>query len=174
MTTTRLKSFAGVAFAATLFATVSLFAADDVGLSEQSFDQPPDDARIMVRWWWFGPAATKPEVEREMTVMKEGGIGGFEATSCYPLALNGTLPGLTNYGLLSPEYLDVLGFAAAKAKELGLRMDLTLGSGWPYGGPQISRANAADAIHESEPVSVSPGQKSIEMPPVRSRNGDLE
>jgi hypothetical protein len=170
----RLKSFAGVALAATLLATVSLSAADSVGLSELNFDRPPDDARIMVRWWWFGPAATRPEIEREMTVMKEGGIGGFEATSCYPLALNGTLPGLTNYGLLSPEHLDALGFAAAKAKDLGLRMDLTLGSGWPYGGPQIARANAADAIHQSEPVSVSPGQKSVAMPPVPGRNGDVE
>jgi alpha-L-rhamnosidase len=174
MMKTHLKSFAGVAFAATLLTTVSLSAADDIGQLQKSFDQPPDNARIMVRWWWFGPSATKPEIEHEMTVMKQGGIGGFEATSCYALALNGTLPGLTNYGLLSPEHLDALGFAAAKAKELGLRMDLTLGSGWPYGGPQINRANAADAIHESEPVSVSPGQKSVEMPPVRARNGDVE
>ena len=174
MMKTRLKSFTGVAFAATLLTTVTLSAADDINQLQQSFLQPPDDARIMVRWWWFGPAATKPEIEREMTVMKQGGIGGFEATSCYPLALNGTLPGLTNYGLLSPEHLDALGFAAAKAKELGLRMDLTLGSGWPYGGPQITRANAADAIHESEGLSVSPGQKSIDMPPVRARNGDAE
>ncbi|HTR40825.1 MAG TPA: glycosyl hydrolase [Pseudomonadales bacterium] len=174
MTKTCLKSFAPAVFTATLLATLSLSAADDIGRLQQSFDQPPDDARIMVRWWWFGPAATKPEIEREMTVMKEGGIGGFEATTCYPLALNGTLPGLTNYGLLSPEHLDALGFAAAKAKELGLRMDLTLGSGWPYGGPQITRSNAADAIHESEPVNVSPGQKSVEMAPVHSRKGEGE
>jgi len=28
-------------------------------------------------------------------------------------------------------------FTGEKAKELGLRMDLTLGSGWPFGGPHI-------------------------------------
>jgi hypothetical protein len=22
---------------------------------------PPDEARAMVRWWWFGPSVTKPE-----------------------------------------------------------------------------------------------------------------
>ena len=32
----------------------------------------------MMRWWWFGPAVTEPELEREMRLMKEGGIGGFE------------------------------------------------------------------------------------------------
>ena len=168
---TYLKSFASIAFAATMLATTKLSAADDIGQLQRNFDQPPDDARPMVRWWWFGPAATQPEIEREMTVMKQGGFGGFEATTCYPLALDGELPGLTNYGLLSPEHLAALGFAAAKAKELGLRMDLTLGSGWPYGGTQISRSNAVDAIRESEPVKVSPGQTNVEMPMVRGRNG---
>jgi len=39
----------------------------------------------MMRWWWFGPAVTKPELEREMRLMKEGGIGGFEVQPVYPL-----------------------------------------------------------------------------------------
>jgi len=43
---------------------------------QRDFDQPPDDSRIMMRWWWFGPAVTKPELEREMKLMKDGGIGG--------------------------------------------------------------------------------------------------
>ena len=41
---------------------------------------------MMVRWWWFGPSVTKPELEREMRAMKEGGIGGFEVQPTYPLA----------------------------------------------------------------------------------------
>ena len=46
---------------------------------QRGFERPPDDARIMMRWWWFGPAVTKTELEREMRLMKEGGIGGFVA-----------------------------------------------------------------------------------------------
>ena len=45
---------------------------------QQAFEHPPDSARIMMRWWWFGPAVTHAEIEREMRLMKEGGIGGFE------------------------------------------------------------------------------------------------
>jgi hypothetical protein len=48
---------------------------------ERAFRTPPDDARIMMRWWWFGPAVTKAELEREMRLMKDGGIGGFEIQS---------------------------------------------------------------------------------------------
>jgi len=42
---------------------VSLAVAD-VGEMQKSFEKPPDDARIMMRWWWFGPAVTKEGLER--------------------------------------------------------------------------------------------------------------
>jgi hypothetical protein len=135
----------------------------DVEQMQRSFIQPPDDARIMVRWWWFGPAVTKPQLEREMRLMKEGGIGGFEVQPTYPLALDGEQPGLKNLKFMSPEFLNALGFTAAKAKELGLRMDLTLGSGWPYGGPQFSAKEGATAIQTQE-MTVPAGQHSTKLP----------
>jgi hypothetical protein len=110
------------------------------------FLNPPDDARIMMRWWWFGPAVTKPELEREMRLMKEGGIGGFEVQPVYPLELDDPATGFRNLPYLSDEFLDALRFAGAKARELGLRYDLTLGSGWPFGGPHIPLALAAPRL----------------------------
>jgi hypothetical protein len=166
----RFKYFALFAFIAALLATNSLSAADGIGQLQNSFVQPPDDARIMARWWWFGTAVTKPELEREMETMKAGGFGGFEVQQTYALALDGELPGVTNNRFLSPEHLEALRFTAEKAKELGLRMNLTLGSGWPYGGPQISRSEAAGALHELSPASVSPGQTNVDEPP--HRGGD--
>src|SRR5467141_5127745 len=77
---------------------------------EKSFAHPPDDARIMMRWWWFGPAVTKPELEREMRVMKEGGIGGFEVQPVYPLALDDPEKGIKNFPFLSDDYIDALRF----------------------------------------------------------------
>ena len=141
---------------------------------QSGFVQPPDNTRILVRWWWFGPAVTKPELEREMNVMKAGGIGGFDVEPVYPLAVDGELPGVKNFKLLSPEHLEALRFTAQKAGELGLRMDLTLGSGWPYGGPQISRSDAADAIHASPPVRVFTGQTSMALPTGGGRRGGGE
>jgi hypothetical protein len=162
--------FVAAAFILTMFAAGSVFAAD-INQIQASFVQPPDDARIMVRWWWFGPAVTKPELEREMNFMKAGGIGGFDVEPVYPLALDGELPGLKNFKLLSPEHLEALRFTAEKAKELGLRMDLTLGSGWPYGGPQISRSDAVDALRALAPVSVAAGQTSVALPSGGGRRG---
>ena len=86
-----------------------------------------------------------PKLEREMKMMQEGGIGGFEVQPVYPLTLDDqknvrTLP------FLSDEFLDALRFTSAKSKQLGLRMDLTLGSGWPYGGPQVPITQAAGML----------------------------
>ena len=130
---------------------------------QRGFERPPDDARIMMRWWWFGPAVTKPELEREMRVMKEGGIGGFEVQPVYPLTLDDPEKGIRNFPFLSNEYIDALRFVSAKAHELGLRMDLTVGSGWPYGGPQVSIDEAAGMLR-SERVKIEAGSRRVPVP----------
>src|SRR2546425_8181221 len=130
---------------------------------QRSFERPPDDARIMMRWWWFGPAVTKPELEREMRIMKEGGIGGFEVQPVYPLTLDDPQKGIRNFPFLSDEYIDALRFVSAKAHELGLRMDLTIGSGWPYGGPQVS-VDQASGMLRSERVKIEANSRRVPVP----------
>jgi hypothetical protein len=63
---------------------------------QRLFREPPTDSRIMMRWWWFGPSATREELDAEMRHMKEGGIGGFEVAAVYPLAVNGAARGFDN------------------------------------------------------------------------------
>src|SRR5215471_4207974 len=79
---------------------------------QRGFAQPPDDARIMMRWWWIGPAVTKTELEREMRLMKEGGIGGFEVQATYPLAPDDPALKIKNLPYLSDEFIDALQFTA--------------------------------------------------------------
>ena len=131
---------------------------------KRQFLHPPDDARMMVRWWWFGPAIAKPELEREMRSMKDAGIGGFEVQPVYPLEIDNPDRGIRNLPYLSPEFLDALQFTSGKARELGLRADLTLGSGWPYGGPQIPLALAAGRLR-FERVEILPGSREVSPPP---------
>src|SRR5438477_11728800 len=128
------KIRAGVIAALLLAFTGGAATAQTISDLQTGFEQPPNDAKIMMRWWWFGPAVTKPELEREMRLMKEGGIGGFEVQAVYPLSPDDPAKGIKNLPFLSDEFIDALRFVSAKARELGLRMDLTLGSGWPYGG----------------------------------------
>jgi hypothetical protein len=125
---------------------------DSLAELRRDFQHPPGDARIMVRWWWFGPAVSNPEIEREMRLMKDGGIGGFEVQPVYPLELDG------NLRYLSGEFLDALRFTGAKARELGLRYDLTLGSGWPFGGPHIPLSLAAPRLRIVRGTAPEPGE----------------
>ena len=130
---------------------------------QRGFARPPDDTKIMMRWWWFGPAVTKSELEREMRLMKEGGIGGFEVQPVYPLLPDNPTAGIRNLPYLSDEFIDALRFTSAKARELGLRMDLTLGSGWPYGGPQVPITGAAATLR-LERVKVEANSRRIPLP----------
>src|SRR5579862_1183651 len=128
-----------------------------------SFADPPADSRIMMRWWWFGPSVTKPELKRELEQMKAAGIGGVEVATLYPQALDDPATGFHNVPFLSDEYIDDLRFAAEQASKLGLRMDVTLGSGWPFGGPHIPITQAGGELRV-EAVPIVPGTESIAIP----------
>jgi hypothetical protein len=131
----------------------------------RGFQTPPDDARMMMRWWWFGPSVTKPQLEREMKLMKEGGIGGFEVQPVYPLALDDASNGIKTFPFLSDGYLGALRFTSKQAETLGLRMDLTLGSGWPFGGPTVPVADASARLRV-ERIKPAAGARRVALPPI--------
>jgi hypothetical protein len=152
-------------YAAVLWGMLALAAPPDVADLRRAFASPPDDARIMMRWWWFGPAVTKAELEREMRTMKEGGIGGFEVQPVYPLALDDPEQGFRNLPYLSGEFIDALRFTNDQARALGLRVDLTLGSGWPFGGPHIPVTQAAGRLR-CDRLPVPAGAQNMPLPDI--------
>jgi len=98
--------------------------------------------RPFVRWWWFGGALEREEIAFQLEEMKNSGIGGIEIQPVYPLgAGQGDEP--RNLEWLSDEFLEMLRYAAEKASSLGMTTDMTLGSGWPFGGPHIPKRLAA-------------------------------
>ena len=52
------------------------------------FMHPPDSARPMTRWWWFGGAATPREITRELEMMRAAGLRGVELQPVYPLEVD--------------------------------------------------------------------------------------
>jgi hypothetical protein len=104
------------------------------------FAHPPATSRPMMRWWWFGPAVERTEIERELDAMAAAGFGGAELSVVYPLSDQ-------TDSYLSEGFLADVRFAAEAARARGLRFDLTLGSGWSFGGPHIDQQTAARGLH---------------------------
>jgi hypothetical protein len=117
----------------------------------------------MVRWWWFGAAVEKSEILRELEQMKADSVGGVELAFVYPEVVDDPAKGLRNFPFLSTEMLDCVHYAQEEASKLGLRVDVTLGSGWPYGGPATSLDQAATRLRVAE-IPVPPGASAV-VPP---------
>lgn len=130
---------------------------------EQTFQTPPNNAKPMVRWWWFGPAVTKPEILREEENMKAGGFGGFAIHFTYPMALDDPQTGFRNLPFLSPEMLNDVTYTNEQAHRLGLRSALALTSGWPYGGPYTPVTQAAADIRQKVTL-IQPSEVSVAIP----------
>jgi hypothetical protein len=152
--------------AAVSFAVVglgSLSQAQTVAALHAGFVNPPDAARPMVRWWWFGPAVVKPEILKELQEMKADGVGGAELAFVYAEQLDDSATGLKNLAFLSPEMLSDVKYAQEEGRKLGLRIDVTLCSGWPYGGPATTLAEAVTRIVTRE-VAVAAGATTVATP----------
>ncbi len=100
----------------------------------------------MMRWWWFGPAVEKTELARELRAMRAGGIGGAEIQPVYALELDDPARNFRNLPYLSKDFLGMVAFTAQTAHNLGLRLSLTLSSGWPYGGSYVPVSDAAGKL----------------------------
>ena len=103
-------------------------------------NNPPKECRPATRWWWFGPAVTEEEIKRELKLMREAGLGGVEIQVVYPIQEGG------NAAFFSPEFFQKLNYALKTCEKLGLQADLTLGSGWPFGGPFIGKEMAPQVL----------------------------
>src|SRR5690606_21595552 len=101
-----------------------------------ALDAPDEAARPMMRWWWFGPDLDRGEIDRELEAMAQAGLGGAEVAFVHPLR-----EGAPHY--LSDQELGHVRHAADGARAPGLRLDVTLGSGWSCVGAHSGVEHAA-------------------------------
>ena len=159
-----LRSFATVALSLLLAPVlIAQTPSPSIETLRKDFANPPNEARPMVRWWWFGAAVVKPEILRELQQMKADGIQGAELAFVYPEVLDDPAKGLKNLAFLSPEMLDDVNYAQSEGRKLGLRIDVTLCSGWPYGGPHITLEEAATHLRTAE-IAVPAGATTVAIP----------
>lgn len=104
----------------------------------------PDSSTIKpwTRWWWMGNAVDTGNLKYNLKQFKSAGFGGIEITPIY--GVRGYEDRFIPY--LGTQWMDMLHFTCSVADELGLGVDLNNGTGWPFGGPQITRETAAKKV----------------------------
>ncbi|MDH6342094.1 hypothetical protein M2480_000473 [Parabacteroides sp. PFB2-12] len=91
------------------------------------------------RWWWLGSDVDSLGLTYNLEAMAKAGMGGVEVTPIY-----GVKGRETHYlQHLSPEWMSMLAFTEAEAERLGMGVDMNTGTGWPFGGPDVSIEDAA-------------------------------
>ena len=94
------------------------------------------------RWWWLGSAVDSAGIKYELNALHNAGFGGVEITPLY--GVKGEENRFLDY--LSPAWVDMLTFTLGTAQDLGMGVDMNLGTGWPFGGPQITPDHAAQHL----------------------------
>jgi len=150
-----------VAVALAASAAFAASAADTPSPLWRDFMEPPADARPMMRWWWFGPSTTDAEIDREIAAMRAEGFGGFEVQATYPQSPDDPARGIRNVPFLSAPFLAALRHAGETARAQNMRIDVTLGSGWPYGGPSVPATQASAEVRR---VAVTAPANATQLP----------
>ena len=98
--------------------------------------------RPWTRWWWMGNAVDEKNISLQLTEFADKGLGGVEIAPIY-----GAMGHEDRYiDFLSPEWMRMLDFTTKKADSLNMGVDMTLGTGWPFGGPQVKPEYAASIL----------------------------
>ena len=128
--------------ALTIAATVSLAGVCAAAPKPLAWPEPTQTMKPWVYNWWMGSAVDKAGLELQCRELADKGFGGFHVIPIY-----GAKGGYEKNWkpLLSPQWIEAWNLAAGLASYNGLGIDLTMGSGWCFGGPWIDKDHAASS-----------------------------
>ena len=120
--------------------------------------QTASTAKPWTFWWWMGSAANEHDITAQLEGFKKSGLGGVHISPIY---------GVKGYEkefvpFLSKKWLHLLDYTVQEGKRLGLGVDMTTGTGWPFGGPTVTPEMAAKAmIVKDGQVQVAPTRQKV-------------
>lgn len=106
---------------------------------ETDWPRVTEESKPWTRWWWMGSDVDSANLTYNLEALGKAGIGGVEITPIY--GVKGREASYIDY--LSPEWMGMLDFTISEASRLGMGVDMNNGTGWPFGGPEVSIEDAA-------------------------------
>ncbi|MCP4313139.1 MAG: glycoside hydrolase, partial [Bacteroidetes bacterium] len=116
--------------------------------AEEIWPEITSSMKPWTRWWWMGNAVDRENITRRMEEFAQAGIGGVEITPIY--GVKGFEEQFINH--LSAEWMEMLMHTLDEAERLDMGVDMVLGTGWPFGGPQVEPEFAASKLYIREYV----------------------
>lgn len=116
-----------------------LAAAAFLGANAQSWPQTTPEMRPGTRWWWLGSAVDSINLKRSIEEYARAGMGSVEITPIYGVKGNDR----NEIKYLSPEWMKMLSLVETEAGANGILVDMNQGTGWPFGGPEVTLDDAA-------------------------------
>ena len=110
--------------------------------AETTWPAATRESRPWTRWWWLGSAVDEAGLTRQLELLAAAGFGGVEICPIY-----GAKGWEDRYvPFLSPRWMELLAHTTREAQRLGLGVDLTTGTGWPFGGPWVGDEDASSSL----------------------------
>jgi hypothetical protein len=125
-----------------LFLLLSTFSCHQKIYQKPEWPTITQETKPWSRWWWHGSAVTKEGITAEMEAYKKAGLGGLEITPIY--GVYGDEENFVNY--LSPQWTELFLHTLREAERLNMGIDMATGTGWPFGGPWVSDADACKNV----------------------------
>ena len=93
-------------------------------------------------WWWMGSAVDKKNLTWNLKEYQKAGMGGVHIIPIYGVK------GYENKSIdfLNPKWMKMLKHTVDEANRLGMGVDMSTGTGWPFGGPQVTAEDAAKKV----------------------------
>lgn len=93
------------------------------------------DHRPGTYWWCPGSAFDRESIDHNLRQLRAGGIGRVHIVPIY--GAKGYEDRYIPY--LSSRWIEMLGHITRRAADLGMQVDMTTGTGWCFGGPDLPR-----------------------------------
>lgn len=122
-----------------LFVLNLLAACTPATITDTDWPEVTKEMKPWTRWWWMGSDVDSAGLTYNLEEMSRAGIGGVEITPIYGVK------GREEHYLrhLSPEWMQMFAYTQTESARLGMGVDMNTGTGWPFGGPDITIDDAA-------------------------------
>ena len=108
----------------------------------QSWPDVKNETRAGSRWWWLGSAVDKDNLQWNLKQYADHGIGSLEITPIYGVQGNQQ----NDIPYLSDKWMSMFREAQVYGKALGIEIDMSTGTGWPFGGPWVPLEESANKV----------------------------